>query len=409
MHAYSCKYVLINCYYHCFSKPAPKAASAEDHLRAAFEASRDVPLPGFPPSRNKNGKEEDGDSSSDDSDDEGGGANDLRGVPGVMFIDAAFNLRPFVKSLPFYSTQADNCSVDDVVKAPMASAEFPLSQYKGAIVYESIDDFIARALGLSYGDASLHNGLLSKHTLGYVLSIPSLVDLFLNASSASAEDAPEASEPMDGNSLLFEELENNTELLATIHSSIVGYEFVIDSKNVELIMAYCSDIAEAWGTLSSALHYKPVVFTLSPDVVNVAGALTAIHSIVSSAGAAETRFLVRLGGNKHLFSGDVVKTLVPLRNVTFAFDGRLTHAKQKVLLELIFDIPMNRIIFESNAPLFPVSAAAQAGGPEAIGCTSHVVIVADACANIKRVSLKEVLQAAFVNTIRLFGLTPDEV
>jgi hypothetical protein len=329
-------------------------------------------------------------------------------TPGI--IDAAFNLRSFISAVPFCSLP-ETCTVDSIVVEPLAGSAFPTAHYRGAIVYETIDEFILRAscAAQAAAGASLSSngcvGLTTKLTLGYVLSLPSIVDIFMRVTQ-SAKDESESntsSGVISTDHIIFESV-YDTALLALMQSAILGYEFIVDKKNVDILLSYCDEIASRWKALSGVFSGKPVVFTLSSDLTNVTGALTAIQSIVSSTDAAGSEFLVRLGGNRHLQCSDVITTLFPLENVTFSFDGRLTHAKQKVLLELVFDLAMHRIVLESNAPLFPVSPAAHAGGPDAIGCTGHVCIVANACADIKRVALNEVLMRVFANTVRIFRL-----
>jgi Tat protein secretion system quality control protein TatD with DNase activity len=127
--------------------------------------------------------------------------------------------------------------------------------------------------------------------------------------------------------------------------------------------------------------------------------------------------------------------------VFFTVDGRLTHSKQKLLREFVFDIPLERLVLESNGPLFPTVAppsysdlplppvpapedyspsvsgngrrqrgrSLSQGGVGAYGGgyhPGHLLVIAATIASIKRLDdTDSVLDVLWTNTCRILGLS----
>lgn len=86
-------------------------------------------------------------------------------------------------------------------------------------------------------------------------------------------------------------------------------------------------------------------------------------------------------------------------NCFFSVDCRLTHTKQKLLREYVFDLPLSRLLLESNGPLYP--PAEHAGHSAHPG---HVLVTAQAIADIKGVELESVLEHCYLNSQNVLKL-----
>lgn len=101
------------------------------------------------------------------------------------------------------------------------------------------------------------------------------------------------------------------------------------------------------------------------------------------------------------------------QNLYFTVDGRITHTKQKLLREFLFDIPLERIVIESNSPLYPpVSPPSYSEHqlpplPE-ISPSYHpgyLLIIAATIGSVKRISeVNQVLDVCWENTCKILGL-----
>jgi Tat protein secretion system quality control protein TatD with DNase activity len=117
----------------------------------------------------------------------------------------------------------------------------------------------------------------------------------------------------------------------------------------------------------------------------------------------------------------------------FTVDGRVTHSKQKLLREFVFDIPLERLVLESNGPLFPTvaqpfysehplpplplpppdhSPSTGGGRSRTRGLSlspgyhpGHLLVIAATIASIKRLEETDaVLDILWTNTCRILGL-----
>ena len=102
----------------------------------------------------------------------------------------------------------------------------------------------------------------------------------------------------------------------------------------------------------------------------------------------------------HCFSGSVemAKEIVKL-GMYIGIGGVLTFKNGRVLKEVAREIPIERILLETDAPYM---------APEPFrGKTNHsalIIYVAEALAEIKGISVNEVLRITAKNTEELFGI-----
>jgi hypothetical protein len=83
----------------------------------------------------------------------------------------------------------------------------------------------------------------------------------------------------------------------------------------------------------------------------------------------------------------------------FSIDCRLTHSKQKLLREYAFDLPIEKIILESNGPLYPPSGYQSDSGSH----PGHILAVAQALAELKGLDMEVVLEQCYTNAIAILG------
>lgn len=91
--------------------------------------------------------------------------------------------------------------------------------------------------------------------------------------------------------------------------------------------------------------------------------------------------------------------MIKFCNCYFSFDCRLTHSKQKLLREYAFDLPLGRIVLGSNAPLYPPSGYSSPEGSH----PGHVLVVAQAIAEIKQLELDVILGKCYQNALHLLA------
>jgi len=91
-------------------------------------------------------------------------------------------------------------------------------------------------------------------------------------------------------------------------------------------------------------------------------------------------------------------------NLYFAIDGRITHAKQKLIKEYAFDIPLSRFVFASMAPLYPVASSCLNGVSMDAAKSVHILFIADTLATLKNVTLDEVMEKCLENSNRILGI-----
>ena len=115
---------------------------------------------------------------------------------------------------------------------------------------------------------------------------------------------------------------------------------------------------------------------------------------------------ILIRATSYAFNASLLLNLLRERpNCFVSFDGRITHAKQKILKEFVFDVPVDRFIIESNSPYFaPASVTAAAGGSDASSHVGHVLLVASQIAEVKRIDIDAVLVYSNSNAQRLYRL-----
>lgn len=131
-----------------------------------------------------------------------------------------------------------------------------------------------------------------------------------------------------------------------------------------------------------------------PIVVHVRDAYRDAISILKSEHAED------VGGIIHCFSGDreVAKDCLDM-GFYISIGGILTFANSEELRGIIKDLPLDRILLETDAPyLTPVPYRGKRNEP------AYVVHVAETLANLKGISFDEVAEATTFNAHKLFCL-----
>lgn len=106
----------------------------------------------------------------------------------------------------------------------------------------------------------------------------------------------------------------------------------------------------------------------------------------------------------HCFTGTstfAAKFLEAFPNLFIGIAGLVTFAKAAEIHELAFDIPLNRIVLETDAPYFVPAAVAKSNKWSHPGMA---IYVAEKIAEIKKVPIDDVLEATRSNTRQLYGI-----
>ncbi|MDE6491718.1 MAG: TatD family hydrolase, partial [Lactobacillus sp.] len=86
-------------------------------------------------------------------------------------------------------------------------------------------------------------------------------------------------------------------------------------------------------------------------------------------------------------------------NVYFSYSGVVSFTKAKEVHESAKKAPLDRILVETDAPyLTPKPYRGKQNEP------AYVRYVAQAIADLKEISLEEVAEATYANTVRVYGL-----
>jgi hypothetical protein len=159
---------------------------------------------------------------------------------------------------------------------------------------------------------------------------------------------------------------------------------------------------------------KPIILTFGKDLpltsisavetLSWAGIFDQWSQILSEAGILNQVIIIRMQGGYHFGCEAVMNFSRSFENCFFSFDGRLTHTKQKSLQELAFDLPLRRIVVESNTPFFPPVEVADAGGSDAASHPGHYLIVAHKLSSIKNISIDEALDQLRKNMFDIFRI-----
>ena len=112
----------------------------------------------------------------------------------------------------------------------------------------------------------------------------------------------------------------------------------------------------------------------------------------------------RAGGVMHCFSGN---SELALKVIDLGFyvsiPGIVTFNKSETLQEVVRNIPLNRIILETDGPfLAPVPYRGKTNKPE------YLVFTAKKIADLRNISLEEVARKTTENAENLFGLKPGK-
>jgi TatD DNase family protein len=109
------------------------------------------------------------------------------------------------------------------------------------------------------------------------------------------------------------------------------------------------------------------------------------------------------GGILHCFSGDWEKAQRAMElGFLISFAGNLTYPKAQPLRDVAAQIPLDRLLVETDAPfLAPIPNRGQRNEPAYVANTARFL------ADLRGVSFEEIAHITTKNFERLFGLTPD--
>eukprot|EP00051_Salpingoeca_urceolata_P015256 m.196917 g.196917 ORF g.196917 m.196917 type:complete len:384 (+) comp18337_c1_seq1:288-1439(+) len=102
-----------------------------------------------------------------------------------------------------------------------------------------------------------------------------------------------------------------------------------------------------------------------------------------------------------------LKFLKRFPNLFIGIAGNVTFSKAKTTLELAFDLPLDRLLLETDSPyMFPANFPGSGAGKQ-WSYPAHAICVAEKIAETKRITLDEVLLAALRNVETMYGVTPS--
>ncbi|WKZ31218.1 MAG: TatD family hydrolase [Candidatus Dojkabacteria bacterium] len=113
----------------------------------------------------------------------------------------------------------------------------------------------------------------------------------------------------------------------------------------------------------------------------------------------------RLTGSFHSFTGEV-KFVEDILNLGFyiGFNGIITYSSADDVREILKEVPLERVLLETDAPFLPPrsvrnkkNAAIRHGQP------SDILEIAEKVAEVKSISIQEVLRVTTENFTKLFG------
>lgn len=109
------------------------------------------------------------------------------------------------------------------------------------------------------------------------------------------------------------------------------------------------------------------------------------------------------GGIFHCYSEDWLFAMEALElPMYFSFAGNITYKSVRHLHETIANLPLDRILIESESPfMVPSNYKGKRNKP------AYLVETAQAVADIKGLSLEETAEALYENSLRAFKLPPD--
>jgi TatD DNase family protein len=91
-------------------------------------------------------------------------------------------------------------------------------------------------------------------------------------------------------------------------------------------------------------------------------------------------------------------------NVFFGFTGVLTYESATQIQKAVKDVvPLERILLETDGPYMPASTGGKKGKNEISHC-GHIPLIAAKIAELKQVSVDEVLTRCRQNTMEMYGI-----
>lgn len=107
---------------------------------------------------------------------------------------------------------------------------------------------------------------------------------------------------------------------------------------------------------------------------------------------------IRHGGVVHSYSGSIESAKILMKyGLFFSFNGVITFKNASNVLEVVKQLPMDRILIETDCPyLTPVPYRGQMNRPE------NVRLVAEKIASIKGLSVEEVIDQTYANAKAVF-------
>ena len=138
------------------------------------------------------------------------------------------------------------------------------------------------------------------------------------------------------------------------------------------------------------------------DFANEAGLPISIHSRDAFEDTLDIlkKHKPKYGGVMHCYSGSVenLKEIINL-DLCIGLDGPVTFMNAKTPKEVAFEVPLDRLVVETDSPyLSPHPLRGAVNEP------ANISLVVDAIANIKNMSKKHLLDVLYQNTCKLFKL-----
>lgn len=149
-------------------------------------------------------------------------------------------------------------------------------------------------------------------------------------------------------------------------------------------------------------NLQKMIFEKQIELANELGLPIVVHSRDAMGDTIEIlkKTNVKKESLMHCYSGSVesAKILMNL-GFSFSFGGVVTFKNAKNVVEVVKNLPMDRILLETDCPyMTPVPFRGQRNEPK------NVVYVADEIARIKGISIEEVARITTENAERVFGI-----
>lgn len=111
------------------------------------------------------------------------------------------------------------------------------------------------------------------------------------------------------------------------------------------------------------------------------------------------------GGVMHCFSGNLeLARKAVAKGLYISFAGPVTYAKNSTLCQVAVELPLERILLETDAPfLTPVPLRGRRNEP------AYVSFVAEKVASLRGATGEKIGRATLENALRLFSIKPEEI